>query len=224
MIDGVTGRDLREAARKLGLSQKEIARASGLSIRTVNRLFNATALLDARPATVEAVTRIVGLGPAPRRGSDPLLAVGLPLGTLSRADEALSGLRTLLQIAHHTRERSAILGRMMAQHGGRMSVVLLRGAELYFEWIGHGIRWSGRHTEGARALDLPDAAVAHAAVERYWRALLTGDPVLQYIRTPLGLEFTALTVATDATIRPGLINITALGRPSLAGTLASRHL
>lgn len=220
MMDGPTGRDLREAALRLGLRQKDIAGATGLSIRTINRLFNAEGPADARPATIEAVSSIVGLAAAPRRRADPLLAIGLPLGTLSRAADVLPGLNLLSEIARQTRESATILGRMTAQYGERMSVVLLRGGELYFEWIGRGIRWSSRHIEGARALDLPDSAVAHAATERYWKALLTGDPVLQYIRTPLGLEFTALTVATDANTRPRLISVTALGRPPLAGSFA----
>jgi len=62
-------------------------------------------------------------------------------------------------------------------------------------------------------LDLADPVVARAAAERYWKALITNDPVFQYIRTPLGLEFVALTVPTDVRTLPGLVTITVLGRP-----------
>ena len=40
MVSELSGRDLQEAARELGLSQRDISKATGLSVRTINRVFN----------------------------------------------------------------------------------------------------------------------------------------------------------------------------------------
>lgn len=217
MTRGLTGAELRDAARRRRLRQKDVARATGLSVRTVNRLFNFPDSLDARPSTVDAIARAVGLechAVIPATG--PLLAIELPLATLARCRSALPGLCSLHDMARDCREHRSIVDRMIAPHGLRMSVASLLDDELYFDRIGDGIRWAADRVEGSRGLDIADPAVARTAAERYWKALFTGAPILQYVRTPLGLEFTALTVATDLAIRPRLVTISALGRPPFA--------
>ncbi len=214
MTRELTGRDLQEAARKLGLSQRDISKATGLSVRTINRVFNSAGAADARQSTLDVIAKIVGLGSAPTLHSpDPLLVIDLPPEKLLRARMALPDLFAMLEIASITRRKTAVLEQMAKVNARRTTSVSLRDNDLYFDWIGDGIRWAGNHVKGARVLDLADPAVARAAAERYWKALITNDPVFQYVRTPLGLEFVALTVPTDSGSEPGLVTITSLGRP-----------
>lgn len=210
----LTGRDLHEAARKLKLSQRDISRATGLSTRTINRIFNSTGPLDARQSTLDVIAKAVGLDPAPATPSlDPLLVIDLPPEKLLGAHATLPDFAAMLEMAAETREKRALVERMCKINPRRTTAVSLRDNDLYFDWIGDGIRWAGNHVRGTRVLDLADPAVARAAAERYWKALITTDPVFQYVRTPLGLEFAALTVATDTRHDPGLVTITSLGRP-----------
>jgi transcriptional regulator with XRE-family HTH domain len=214
MTQGLTGRDLQEAARKLKLSQRDISKATGLSIRTINRVFNSDGHLDARQSTLDTIAKVVGLGPAARLHSpDPLLVIDLPPEKLYRARMALPDLYAMLEIASVTRRKSDVVEQMAKINAKRTTSVSLRDNDLYFDWIGDGIRWAGNHVRGARVLDLADPAVARAAAERYWKALIANDPVFQYVRTPLGLEFVALTVPTDDGPERGLVTITSLGRP-----------
>ena len=214
MMQGLTGRDLQEAARKLRLSQRDISKATGLSVRTINRVFNSDGPVDARQSTLDMIAKVVGLGPAPRLHSpDPLLVIDLPPEKLYRARMALPDLYAMLEIGSVTRRKSDVIDQMAKINAKRTTSVSLRDNDLYFDWIGDGIRWAGNHVRGARVLDLADPAVAQAAAERYWKALITNDPVFQYVRTPLGLEFVALTVPTDTGRDRGLVTITSLGRP-----------
>jgi transcriptional regulator with XRE-family HTH domain len=209
-----SGRDLLDAARKLKLTQRDIAKATGLSTRTVNRVFNAPGRADVRQSTLEVIAKVVGLAiPSAGHAPDPLLVIDLPPQKLINARHACPDLFAMLEIASDTREKSALLERMAKINAPRTTSVSLRSNDLFFDWIGDGIRWAGNHVRGSRVLDLADAAVATAAAERYWKALITNDPVFQYVRTPLGLEFVALTVPTDVRTLPGLVTITALGRP-----------
>lgn len=210
----LTGAELQDAARRLGLTQADVASATGLSIRTVNRLFNMRGPVAARSASIGAIAGLLGFYPPPAKGADPLMALELPLGTLHRARTQFPGLHALLEASRSTRCRAGILDRLSERYAPRLSLVALRDNELYFESIGCGIRWAGRHMEGQRTLSLPDSAVGRAATERYWKALITGRPVLQYVRTPLRLEFTALTVATGSPFGVGLVTVSALGRPA----------
>lgn len=208
----ITGYQLREAARRLGLTQSNVAEAAGLSLRTVNRLFNTDGQVAARSASVRAVAALLGLDRHDPTMMAPLMAIELPIGCLD-GRAALSGLQTLMKSARRTRKRSAILEALPATYIGRISLVSLRDGELYFERIGSGIRWSGLRLEGRGTRNLPDRAVGRVATERYWKALLTDQPVLQYVRTPLGLEFTALTVAAYGAAERTLITISAHGLP-----------
>lgn len=214
MAQPLTGRTLHEAARKLKLSQKDIAKATGLSTRTVNRVFNADGETDVRQSTLDLIAKILGLGEAAAgRSPDPQLVIDLPPEKLINARREHPDLFAMLEIAGYTRRKAALLEQIAKVNPHRTTSVSLRDNDLYFDWIGDGIRWTGNHVRGSRVLDLADPAVARAAAERYWKALITNDPVFQYVRTPLGLEFVALTVPTDTRTLPGLVTITALGRP-----------
>lgn len=214
MSQKLTGRTLHEAARKLKLSQRDIARATGLSTRTVSRAFNAPGAVDVRASTLDLITNVLGLGAAPAgRAPDPLLVIDLPPEKLSGARGEHPDLFAMLEIARYTRSKAELLERLIKVNPRRTTSVSLRDNDLYFDWIGDGIRWAGNHVRGSRVLDLADPAVARAAAERYWKALITSDPVFQYVRTPLGLEFVALTVPTDTRTLPGLVTLTVLGRP-----------
>ncbi len=215
MTDRLTGRDLRVAARRLGLNQKAVARSSGISVRTVSRLFNSGGPLDARPSTVAALSTALGIGePALNRAGGNDLAIDLPLETLWQARQALPGLAALVAAAQVTRQRADLLDRLAPEYRARMSAVSLRGDEFYFDWIGDGIRWAGDRAVGAKPAELlGNPGLAQAIRTRYWKALFTGEPTYQYIRDSNGLEFVAVTVATDVGNQPGLINISALGRP-----------
>ena len=214
MTRELSGRDLQEAARKLGLSQRDISKATGLSVRTINRVFNSTGPADARQSTLDVIAKVVCLGAAPSLHSpDPLLVIDLPPEKLLRARMALPDLYAMLEVASVTRRKSDVLEQMAKINAKRTTSVSLRDNDLFFDWIGDGIRWAGNHVRGTRVLALADPAVARAAAERYWKALITNDPVFQYVRTPLGLEFVALTIPTDTGSEPGLVTITSLGRP-----------
>lgn len=215
MTDRLTGQDLRVAARRLGLNQKAVARSSGLSVRTVSRLFNSGDPVDARPSTVAAISHALGISePTRNRVGGDDLAVELPLETLWRTRHALPGLASLVAAARITRQRAELLDRLAPEHRSRTSAVSLRGDEFYFDWIGDGIRWGGDRAVGAKPAELlGNPGLAQAVRTRYWKALFTGEPIYQYIRDAAGLEFVAVTVATDVASRPGLINISALGRP-----------
>jgi len=215
MTDRLTGRDLRLAARHLGLNQKAVARSSGVSVRTVSRLFNSDGPLEARPSTVGAISSALGLcEPTRSRVGGNDVALELPLETLWRTRHALRGLAALVVEARITRRRAELLDRLGPQHRSRISAVSLRGDEFYFDWIGDGIRWAGDRAVGAKPAELlGNPGLAQAIRARYWKALFTGAPVYQYIRDAAGLEFVAVTVATDVATRPGLITISALGRP-----------
>lgn len=214
MTRELTGRELQEAARKLKLSQRDISRATGLSTRTINRIFNSTGEPDARQSTLDVIAKVVGLGSTSTDHSlDPLLVIDLPPEKLLRDRDVLPDFVTMLEIAAMTREKRALIEQMGKVNPRRTTAVSLRDNDLYFDWIGDGIRWAGNHVRGTRVLDLADPAVARAAAERYWKALISNDPVFQYVRTPLGLEFVALTVPTDTRRVPGLVTITSLGRP-----------
>lgn len=209
-----TGRTLHEAARKLKLSQRDIAKATGLSTRTVSRVFNAPGAADVRPSTLDLIAKVLGLGTAASgRAPDPLLVIDLPPDKLTNARHSHPDLFAMLEIASYTREKAVLLEQIAKVNPRRTTSVSLRDNDLYFDWIGDGIRWAGNHVRGSRVLDLADPAVARAAAERYWKALITNDPVFQYVRTPLGLEFVALTVPTDVQTVAGLVTITLLGRP-----------
>jgi transcriptional regulator with XRE-family HTH domain len=214
MTRELTGRDLHEAARKLKLTQKDIAKATGLSIRTVNRVFNTLGPVDVRQSTLDTIAKVVGIGASPEGHiPDPLVVIDLPPAKLLTARHDLPDLFAMLEIASYTRQKAAMLEQMAKVNVHRTTSVSVRDNDLYFDWIGDGIRWAGNHVKGSRVFDLADAAVARAAAERYWKALITNDPAFQYVRTPLGLEFMALTIATDTRTLPGLVTITALGRP-----------
>jgi transcriptional regulator with XRE-family HTH domain len=214
MTQELTGRDLQEAARRLGLSQRDISKATGLSVRTINRVFNSSGPADARQSTLDVIAKVVGFGSSPSLHSpDPLLVIDLPPEKLLRGRMSLPDLYAMLEIASVTRRKSDVIERMAKINAKRTTSVSVRDNDLYFDWIGDGIRWAGTHVKGARVLDLADPAVARAAAERYWKALITDDPVFQYVRTPLGLEFVALTVPTVAGPDRGLVTITSLGRP-----------
>lgn len=216
MPGALTGAALQVAARQLGLTQAEIAYRTGLSLRTINRLFNMQGQLAGRPATVEAVATLLGLAAPKSRNLDPLLAIYLPLETLLRTRLRFPGLHALLELSWAGRSRDDVLAGLPKTELARLSVVEQREGDLVFASIGHGIRWAGPHMDGARTLDLPDRAVGRVATERYWKALITGTPLLQYVRTSLGLEFTALTVSTKTPRGPSLVTVTALGRPTSA--------
>ncbi len=216
MRGALTGAALQVAAQEVGLTQAEIAHRTGLSLRTINRLFNMQGHLAARPATVEAVATLLGLAAPASRNFDPLLAIDLPLETLFRTRLRFPGLHALLDLARSGRSRDDVLAGLPKTEFARLSVVEQRDGDLFFASIGHGIRWAGPHMDGARTLDLPDRAVGRVATERYWKALITGAPCLQYVRTSLGLEFTALTVPTKTPRGPSLVTVTALGRPASA--------
>jgi transcriptional regulator with XRE-family HTH domain len=215
MTDPLTGSDLRGAARRLRLSQKAVARVSGVSLRTVSRLFNSAGPLEARPSTVAAISSALGLGkPARTRVDGSDLAIELPLDALWRTRHGLPGLFALVEAARITRDRPALLDRLGAEYRRRTSVLSLRDSDLYFDWIGEDIRWAGEHAVGARPQDIVgDPSLAQAIGARYWKALFTGEPIYQYVRVATGLEFAAVTVATGAASQPRLITISALGRP-----------
>lgn len=213
MIAAPTGPELQAAARRAGLTQAEIARATGLSIRTVNRLLNMAGSVSGRATSINAIAALLGLREPVSAGALPLMAIELPLGIVDRARNQLSGLYELLSAARSTRWKSRILDRLSPRTAPRTSVVALRDDDVYYEWIGPDIRWSGRHIQGQRTLSLPDTAVGQVATERYWKALFTGEPVCQYVRTPQKLSFTVLTVPVQRPTGPGLITASALGRP-----------
>lgn len=216
MSDGsgmLTGTQLSEAARRLGLTQKDIARSTGLSVRTVNRLFNSHRPMAARSSSLRAITAQLGFDAPDVEGSDPPVAIELPLDCLGPERPGLDGLRALLDAAGRTRRQADLLQQVPDVHRERISIVAMRDDILVYERIGRGIRWSGLRLEGRRTHALPDRAVTCAAADRYWKALITGLPVLQFVRTPLGLEFTALSVATDGPAGPSLVTMSAIGAP-----------
>lgn len=214
MTRELSGRDLQEAARRLGLSQRDISKATGLSVRTINRVFNSAGPAEARQSTLDVISKVVGLSAgASLHSPDPLLVIDLPPEKLLRARMALPDLSSMLEIASVTRRKADVLDQMAKVNAKRTTSVSLRDNDLFFDWIGDGIRWAGNHVKGTRVMALADPAVARAAAERYWKALITNDPVFQYVRTPLGLEFVALTIPTDTGSEPGLVTITSLGRP-----------
>ena len=214
MTVGLHSIAFRDGWRTENLARRGIARLTTLSTSMVGSLLAAPTAPLPRLTDTDArwIARSMDRGrPVAVPGGDQLSAVTLPLTLLHCARSALPGLHALLDIVRDTRERAVILGRMTGRYGARMSVVSARDDDLFFDWIGYGIRWSGRDLVGARALDLPDGAVARTAAERYWTALRSGEPVFQYVRTQVGLEFMALTVATDPATRLGLVTITSLG-------------
>lgn len=210
-----------EGARHRILARNNIARITCLSTAVVGRLLDTPGPPLSRLSGADA--RALEPGRSPLPAGDELSAITLPLTLLHCAHSALPGLHSLLSIGRDTRERAVILGRLAGPYGARMSVVSARDDDLFFDWIGYGIRWSGPDIVGARALDLPDPAIARVAAERYWTALRSGDPVFQYVRTPLGLEFVALTIATDPATRRGLVTISAPGRSAVAADGAANQ-
>lgn len=209
----LTGRALREAARRLKLRQIDVAQAAGVSPRTVHRMFQTDGPLDAHATTVEQVARALGLGePASSALNHPIVVVDLPIDRLALVREQLPVLFALYEISTKSRSRNEIFRYLEAFDMTRVTSVSLRENELYFDSMGEGIRWGGERVRGARVLDVGEAGVARAAVERYWRALVTGQPVFQYTRSSATMEFVALSVATDRDTDPGVVTASKLGR------------
>lgn len=209
----LTGRALREAAHRLHLRQVDVARAAGVSPRTVHRMFQTEGPLDARATTVEQVARALGIGEAASSAiNHPIIVVDLPLDRLVLVRDRLPLLFALYEISTRSRSKSEILQAMEVIDRTRVTSVSLRENELYFDSMGEGIRWGGERVKGARVLDVGEAGVARAAVERYWRVLVTGQPVFQFTRASPTMEFVALSVPTDRETEPGVVTASKLGR------------
>lgn len=209
----LTGRALQEAARRLKLRQVDVAQAAGVSSRTVHRLFHSDGPLDARATTVAQIARVLGLGEATGSAlSHPTIVVDLPLDRLAFVRDQLPLLFALYEMSSRTRSKREILPALEAIDGTRVTSVSLRENELYFDSMGEGIRWGGERVRGVRVLDVGEASVARAAAERYWRALVTGQPVFQYTRSSIATEFVALSIATDRETEPGVVTASKLGR------------
>lgn len=209
----LTGQALQEAARRLNLRQVDVARAAGVSPRTVHRLFHTDGPLDARATTVEQIARALGLGEATSSSlNHPIIVVDLPLDRLALARAELPVLFALYETFSRTTSKAEILAAMEAVDRTRVASVSVVDNELYFDSMGEGIRWGGERVKGARVLDVGEAGVSRAAAERYWRALVTGEPVFQYTRSSAAMEFVALSVPTDRHAAPGIVTASKLGR------------
>ena len=209
----LTGQALQEAARRLNLRQIDVAQAAGVSPRTVHRLFHTDGPLDARATTVEQIARVLGLGDATSSAlNHPIIVVDLPLDRLALARVQLPVLFALYEIFARTSSKSELLAAMESVDPTRVSSVTVRDNELHFDSMGEGIRWGGDRVRDARVLDVGEAGVARAAAERYWRAIVTGQPVFQYTRSSATMEFVALSVPTDRETAPGVVTASKLGR------------
>lgn len=209
----LTGKALREAARRLHLRQIDVAQAAGVSPRTVHRLFHTDGPLDARATTVEQIARVLGIGEATSSAlNHPIIVVDMPLDRLALARDELPVLFALYESFAKSTSKSDILALMASSDMTRVTSVIVRDNELYFDSMGAGIRWGGERVKGARVLDVGEAGVARAAAERYWRALVTGVPVFQYTRSSATMEFVALSVPTDRHSDPGVVTASKLGR------------
>lgn len=209
----LTGKALQEAARRLHLRQIDVAQAAGVSPRTVHRLFHADGPLDARATTVEQIARVLGIGDATGSAlNHPIIVVDMSLDRLALARAELPVLFALYESFAKTKSKADILSLMATSDMTRVTSVSIRDNELYFDSMGAGIRWGGERVKGARVLDVGEAGVARAAAERYWRTLVTGQPVFQYTRSSPAMEFVALSVPTDRDSDPGVVTASKLGR------------
>lgn len=210
----LTGTILREAARRLKLSQADIAKAAGVSTRTISRMFQTDGPIDARASTLLPIARILGL--AEGETSDrfqPTVTFDLPLESLITLKDKLPLLFTLYELSTRTRSKVELLEALNAIDPTRVSSVSLRDNDLYFDKIGEGIRWGGDQSKNVRVADVGEVSIVRAATERYWRAIITGQPIFQYIRSTLTTEFVALSVGVDRhTENPGIVTASALGR------------
>lgn len=198
------------------MTQDALAEGAGVSIRTVSRILNAEDLSSFRSSTIERIAHILGFGEgAIQTGLDPLVVVDLPFERLVLNSQQLKPLVALQEAAAVSRVRSDILAAFGGRFDDRLSSARLEDNDLYFDWIGGGIRWSRESNSRTRVLDMSDKNVARAAAERYWKALITGEPVFQYTRTPSGLEFMVLTFATDRDTTPSVLSMSVLGRPDI---------
>lgn len=209
----LTGQALQEAARRLNLRQVDVAQAAGVSPRTVHRLFHTDGPLDARATTVEQIARVLGLGDATSSAlNHPIIVVDLPLERLALVRDQLPVLFALYEIFMRTSSKPQVLAAMELVDTSRVTSVAVRDNELHFDSMGEGIRWGGDRVRDARVLDVGEAGVARAAAERYWRAIVTGQPVFQYTRSSATMEFVALSVPTDRETDPGVVTASKLGR------------
>lgn len=209
----LTGQALQEAARRLNLRQVDVAQAAGVSPRTVHRLFHTDGPLDARATTVEQIARVLGLGDATSSAlNHPIIVVDLPLERLALVRDQLPVLFALYEIFMRTSSKLQVLAAMESVDTSRVTSVAVRDNELHFDSMGEGIRWGGDRVRDARVLDVGEAGVARAAAERYWRAIVTGQPVFQYTRSSATMEFVALSVPTDRETDPGVVTASKLGR------------
>lgn len=207
-----SGPELRAAAARMNMTQKDVAHAAGVSSRTVSRVF-ADERPSARDGTLEQIARVVGLGEPVASGlPHPFIVVDLPCSALAAASEALPHIYALFEISMRTRDRAKVLERVKLSDQTRVTSVSLHDGDLYIDEMGSGIRWGGERAIGARVLDVGDAVVSRSAVERYWKALITGEPIFQFVRSTAGLEFMVLSVAVDRDARPGVVTVSALGR------------
>lgn len=213
----LTGFALQAAARRLHMTQEDVAKAAGVSSRTVHRVFNTDGpVRSVRQSTLDQIARVLGLGdPIGSSANALLVVVDIPPDRLVRSRERLPLLFALYELAMKTRCKAELLDALNAIDPTRVTSVELRDDDLYVESMGGGIRWGGDRVKGARVLDIGDAGVSRAAVERYWKALMLDEPVLQYIRTTVGMEFMVLSVPTDRDTRPGVVSASALGRQFL---------
>ncbi|WP_169400816.1 helix-turn-helix domain-containing protein [Thalassobaculum salexigens] len=207
-----SGPELRAAAARMKMTQKDVAHAAGVSPRTVSRVF-AEERPSARDGTLEQIARVVGLGEPIASGlPHPFIVVDLPCTALAGASEKLPHIYALFEISMRTRDREKVLERVRLSDATRVTSVSLHDGDLYIDEMGSGIRWGGERAIGARVLDIGDAIVSRSAFERYWKALITGDPIFQFVRSTAGLEFMVMSVAVDRDTRPGIVTVSALGR------------
>lgn len=213
----MTGEALRAALGRLNWTRERLAGAAGLGEATVYRMLAQSGEIQARRSSLDKVAAVLRAAGAleqspPFVEDDPLITVDLAPHHLRRLPESFHVLKRLSSISVETRDHDEIFERM-GQLSTRMSSAYI-GPEndLLFTSIGRGIRWGGHNSIGRRVLDVGDREVGISAATRYWRCLLTGEPVLAYVRRST-LEFLVITVPARLHGRQALVTASAIGRP-----------